>query len=317
MTNDVLLSICIPTYNRAKYLSRALKSIFDNMDSFSSLIEVIVSDNCSQDDTTLVCDEYSGYASFKYFRNEENKGPDYNISKCYHLAKGKYVWILGDDDYIRQGGIKSVLELLKLTSYPDIISLGADFNTSSKLNGINSICNYTSFESPRLYAAAVGIMLTFISGTVIKKDSRFNWDECLNSFGSTSLIQLSWILKQLSDQGHFIKVDDILVIAEPDNTGGYRLFEVFSANLKYICDSIFGSKSPITHSLLRASSKFLLNFAYDERKSNFTGCMNFSMLDAAFGSVIEYKLCYRFLYRHYSIWRLAKFFKKLIRELYS
>ena len=49
-----LLSICIPTYNRAEYLKKTLESIVWQRDFLSKDVEVVISDNCSTDDTASV-----------------------------------------------------------------------------------------------------------------------------------------------------------------------------------------------------------------------------------------------------------------------
>lgn len=46
-----LLSICIPTYNRAEILDKTLFLLFSNPDFNVDEIEVVVSDNCSTDHT--------------------------------------------------------------------------------------------------------------------------------------------------------------------------------------------------------------------------------------------------------------------------
>lgn len=54
-----LLSICIPTYNRACYLWRTLNSITTQKGFlFTDFIEIIISDNCSDDATEEVCMEF-------------------------------------------------------------------------------------------------------------------------------------------------------------------------------------------------------------------------------------------------------------------
>ena len=54
-----LLSICIPTYNRSGYLEQCLESIV-HQERFDE-IEVIISDNCSTDDTEAVCKKYKSF----------------------------------------------------------------------------------------------------------------------------------------------------------------------------------------------------------------------------------------------------------------
>ncbi|MDD2524542.1 MAG: glycosyltransferase, partial [Endomicrobiaceae bacterium] len=56
--NNPLLSICIPTYNRADYLNQSIQSIV-NSDGFGDKVEIVISDNCSTDNTEITCLQWS------------------------------------------------------------------------------------------------------------------------------------------------------------------------------------------------------------------------------------------------------------------
>ena len=72
MSNKPLLSICIPTYNRSSYLEKTLDSII-NQNGFDNRVEIIISDNCSTDDTRDLCLKYSEkFHNIKYFCNDSN-----------------------------------------------------------------------------------------------------------------------------------------------------------------------------------------------------------------------------------------------------
>ena len=51
MNNTPCVSICIPTYNRARYLDSLLSSLADSLTEFPHSFEVVVADNCSEDNT--------------------------------------------------------------------------------------------------------------------------------------------------------------------------------------------------------------------------------------------------------------------------
>lgn len=116
MNNKILLSICIPTYNRAHYLKNCLNSIvcqFKNT-NITNQIEIVISDNASQDNTQKLVKEYQAqFNNIKYFRNKENLGFDKNIINSVLKAKGQYCWYLGDDDLIKNGGLKFIINFLQ------------------------------------------------------------------------------------------------------------------------------------------------------------------------------------------------------------
>lgn len=68
-----LLSICIPTYNRSKYLKKSIESIICQQEFLDGKVEIIISDNASQDDTQSVVKAYTErYRNIFYYRNNEN-----------------------------------------------------------------------------------------------------------------------------------------------------------------------------------------------------------------------------------------------------
>jgi glycosyltransferase involved in cell wall biosynthesis len=109
---NILLSICIPTFNRANYLYSNLLSIFNQVDQ-NEEVEVIVSDNSSTDATPKIVQEFMSNKNFIYFRQQTNIGFSKNILQLTPMAKGRFCWIVGDDDFILQGAISSVLALIK------------------------------------------------------------------------------------------------------------------------------------------------------------------------------------------------------------
>ncbi len=88
------ISICIPTFNRSDLLRKTLVSV---MNQTVKPYEVIVADNCSQDDTESVVKSFEGVT---YYRNERNLGLAGNSNTCIKLAKGDFVCILHSDDLI-------------------------------------------------------------------------------------------------------------------------------------------------------------------------------------------------------------------------
>lgn len=96
MLKKPFFSIVIPTFNRADDLRFALYCILDqNFKDF----EVIISDNCSTDNTKEIVSLYKD-KRIKYFRNKENIGVLPNIQNAIEKAKGKYVFLHSDDDFI-------------------------------------------------------------------------------------------------------------------------------------------------------------------------------------------------------------------------
>jgi glycosyltransferase involved in cell wall biosynthesis len=113
------LSICIPTYNRSRYLAELLDSIVSQ--GFPE-IEVIVGDDTSPDNTAEVVETYRAkLPNLKYKRNETNIGLDLNFLQVIADATSDYAWLMGDDDRLEPGAIAKVLAALK--AWPGITGI--------------------------------------------------------------------------------------------------------------------------------------------------------------------------------------------------
>lgn len=93
-----LVSVCVPTYNRAERLRRAVTRLLD--DAYPAL-EIIVSDNGSSDHTEQVAAELCRQSErVRYFRHAANQGPTKNFEFARAQARGTYFLWHGDDDYL-------------------------------------------------------------------------------------------------------------------------------------------------------------------------------------------------------------------------
>ncbi|VDZ82577.1 glycosyltransferase family 2 protein [Kluyvera intermedia] len=97
----MMVSFCIPTYNRKEFLEELLKSI-NNQKKPNFDIEVCISDNASTDGTESMIEIWREDFNFPivYHRNSENLGPDTNFLASVSLATGDYCWIFGSDDVL-------------------------------------------------------------------------------------------------------------------------------------------------------------------------------------------------------------------------
>lgn len=115
-TVNKLLTIAIPTYNRAELLDRQLAWIAQAIQGFESECEIYVSDNCSTDNTQEIIKKWQtklNHITFNANKNPENLGVMPNIINCLKSAKTKYVWAIGDDDQLKMKQYRIFLKKLK------------------------------------------------------------------------------------------------------------------------------------------------------------------------------------------------------------
>jgi glycosyltransferase involved in cell wall biosynthesis len=117
MTSPIL-SICIPTFNRAQLLDACLNSIIEEAKGNEKL-EICVSDNASRDNTVHVLEKYKHIENFSHFSNEFNIGIPRNFMNVVSMAKGKFIWLVGDDDIVIPGALNQILECIETNTICD------------------------------------------------------------------------------------------------------------------------------------------------------------------------------------------------------
>lgn len=95
--NNILVSICMLTYNHESFIREAIAGVQKQKTNFE--FELIILDDCSTDKTSDICRNASEDKHIVYNRNERNIGLKENYYKFFSLAKGKYYAICEGDDY--------------------------------------------------------------------------------------------------------------------------------------------------------------------------------------------------------------------------
>lgn len=131
-----LLSIYIPTYNREKYILNQLTFLLNEIKLIDkSLVEIIVNDNCSTDNTQKAVAKIIEGTEIIYHCNSANLGIGGNMYLAAKFATGKYLWVIGDDDILNKGIVKRVVDIL---------------NSDTDIGYV--FLNYAPIEDPDKYA---------------------------------------------------------------------------------------------------------------------------------------------------------------------
>jgi glycosyltransferase involved in cell wall biosynthesis len=107
------ISIIIPTFNRAAYLSEALESILSQV---TDADEILLVDDGSTDRT---CEIAARYAPRVRYVRQDNAGKAVALNRGLELTDGEFVWICDDDDVLLPGSLTALVDRME--------SSGADF----------------------------------------------------------------------------------------------------------------------------------------------------------------------------------------------
>jgi len=112
-----LLSICIPTMNRVKLLEIGLQNLLSETDALGEDVEVVVTDNGSNEDVEELVRRMS--PRIRFGRLEKSQVfPRSIMFGPREIATGEYTWIIGDDDLVVRGSVRRIVDFLKC--HPDL-----------------------------------------------------------------------------------------------------------------------------------------------------------------------------------------------------
>ena len=176
-----ILSICIPTRERRRYLEATLASLL-SPNAFPFAIEIIVSDNAGEDDTgDLVRGLIAGGAPLRYFRQPHDRGVVNNMYSAFRRARGEFTVYLADDDRLLPENVGRTVSWLqanpqavavyapwetydavddKAHTVSFVLDQGAEFGPDDRLDVLDLLLRHDIMpEVPLLRSAAVGSMM--------------------------------------------------------------------------------------------------------------------------------------------------------------
>ncbi|SFY35756.1 glycosyltransferase family 2 protein [Janthinobacterium sp. TB1-E2] len=128
ISQKVDISIVITTYNRPQLLREAIESAISQSSKIK--YEILIVDNNFQEGKTeseLVVESFKS-ERLRYFQNKENLGMFGNWNRGILLARGKFVTILHDDDFLKSNYLESMFELLKKSNGNKLLSCNIDID---------------------------------------------------------------------------------------------------------------------------------------------------------------------------------------------
>ncbi len=236
---EPLISIAIPTYNRAKRLEETLSRLSAHPEIFRDDIEIAISDNASTDETGNVVAAFVARTgkAIQFRRNDRNLGIDGNIHAVSRLATGRYLLLMSDDDLLLPGALTKLLALVNTT--PDLLfcfvnggSFKGPYDPRAVLPSIVNIDQPLVTQDPNELLVTIGVWCTFISSFFVERRA---WQEvpAPESFIGSD-IYLTHILFRLLARNRgrtSVVTAEQLLAARAEYTGNFRVFHAFGYSL--------------------------------------------------------------------------------------
>lgn len=207
--DNILLSICIPSYNRG---NRAHDNVVHTLQSeFDEEIEVIVSNNGTKNKSSIFYTKISEIndSRLTYFEFNETHLLGINLCKLIELAKGKYTFFTSDEDIIDLNALKVIIKILKMIEKKNV----ALIKTKTEEQGIVPFIGMAEQGKDALLKFA--FTANYLTGVIYKKEIvekhglleliRQNLDKIVFYFYSQLVFEL-----QLCQYGNVLGLDLVL-----------------------------------------------------------------------------------------------------------
>lgn len=307
----IRLSLCIPTYNRGRFIGETLESIVQQA---TDEIEIVISDNASEDNTEEVVRVYQEkFPRITYFRWDRNMGADKNFLKVIDLANGQYCWFIGSDDVLEKNGIGTVLASLSRNLGLSGMSVNSSGYSFDDMNiqvatypvGGGKIRNNRSYGDLESIFSDIGYYIGYISGQVVRRDL---WNQVVYESGSdlalffNAYVHVYIIARMLQKSPRWLFVYDRCVKWRSDNDsfldrghfdGHFKRLALDVVGYDSITRQVFGSQSRIHRIMQKKVSTLhlryhLLSAKYRGEKTTFYWKV--------------FKLCFKTYWRCPSFW---------------
>lgn len=159
--NVPLLSICIPTYNRAELLKLSLEKNLPIISKFN--LPIIIGDNSDNDQTKQVVEKIQKeYHFVEYYKHECNLGADKNIEFVLKNSISEYSWIIGDGQIVNESYLVHLMDVLHTKKYDLIVN-------NVTVNRVKNILESKVYTDANLLLIELGWHMTFLYALIFSR----------------------------------------------------------------------------------------------------------------------------------------------------
>lgn len=149
MAKNNLLDIIIPVYNTEKYLHQCLSSI---VCQWIDDVHIYIVNDASTDNSLNIIREFENLCNITVVSKQHNEGLSSARNFGMYISNGEYIMFLDSDDWLQEGCLKDIKELLQ--QKPDIV-IGL-------LEGVDTENSNRIYNDPHVENEYSGDILTFI-----------------------------------------------------------------------------------------------------------------------------------------------------------
>lgn len=208
MKSDLLLSICILSYNQASEVERLLNSLVSQVTADT---EIVIRDDSTNNETELLVERFSRTIPIRYFHGKK-EGIDKTVIFLTEEARGEFVWWLGDDDVV-PGGIAQVLDVIRNTR--DLTFVWANYRLAGAKDLAIDLPSNCFFSSRDEILELGGAALGFVSATVFKRELALPGIDGARKYIGSAFVNLYLVLYVISQPGRHYYVHGPVVICHP------------------------------------------------------------------------------------------------------
>ncbi len=263
-----LLSLCIPTFNRAPFLTELLEALLPQLTPPDSAVELVISDNASTDGTAAVLENFQRRGlPLRVARNPENLGADENFLRCHALARGRYLWLLGDDDLpmpsavpqlvslLQQGEAHGGYDLVYLSSFGFAGTVAQPPGPAVLHDRLGRFAEVVTDGAYLLNK--VNALIGLISVVLINRDRLLGTPHPpLDDLRGTNLMQVGWIFPLLHRRCRVLFVWRRLLGYRHFNSGGWGICQVFGVRLERLARAYFAADPALARALMNGVLRY-------------------------------------------------------------
>jgi abequosyltransferase len=252
-----ILSICIPNYGRPEFLAKNIEAIAKQN---SSQIEIVITDDASPDNIKkIIVDFKKKYpkVNIRFKKHSTNQGFDKNVLSVIRFARGKYCWLLSNDDQILPKAISKITKVI--TQNPDVSLVVVNYQrfdeiikkiTAKKMISLKkdrifkNASDFFFYKTPRSYFKILGLNTLTMSVDVFNRRRWLKAAQSSNQYMGYNFIHF-FILASIIDANPFI-------------------YLLSSPYLRYTSNNHRVWSNPIWHDIRHFFLDHLLNLSYNK-----------------------------------------------------